>query len=163
MKAGESELEDPLAAERTADAVVEFPEALAGEVRLIVARVEVIGDIEDLEADGRLVIEQSKPFGNLRVERHEPRIAPDVVAWPDEVAVRVEVRQRKPGSDVEHGKHGEAARERQARPKEGSIRRVPREGTARVGANHRILDVAEKAVEVVQVANGRRSRERADD
>ena len=63
------ELEDPLPAERAADGVVERAEVRARDVRLVVARVEVIGDVEHLQPDRRVVAEEHEPLRDLRVER----------------------------------------------------------------------------------------------
>src|SRR5205823_924191 len=90
-----SQLENPLAAERAADAVVECAEARAREVALIVARVEMIRDVEHLEADRRAVAEDDEPLRDLSVERHEARIPADRVSRTDEVAIGVDVRQRE--------------------------------------------------------------------
>src|SRR2546430_781627 len=90
------ELEDPFPAERAADGVVERAEVRARDVRLVVARVEVIGDVEHLQPDRRVVAEEHEPLRDLRVERDERRIAAGRVARADEVAVGVDVRQRKP-------------------------------------------------------------------
>src|SRR5258705_9613938 len=82
----------------------------------------------------------------------------NLISRPDEVAVGVDIRQRKAGSRIEDWKHGETVRQRKAGPDEHAIGRVPRERSALVGPDHRVLDVAEEAVEVVEVADRRRAR-----
>src|SRR5581483_5293500 len=97
-----SELEDELAPQRAADAVVEVAEVAGREVVLEVARVVVTRDVEDLDADGRVVALEDEPLRHLAIERHEGRIAAGLVARADVVAVLVDERVREAGADVEH-------------------------------------------------------------
>ena len=122
----------------------------------------MVRDVEDLEANRRVVSEHAKPLGDLRVERHEGRESPDAVSRPDKVTVAVDVRDREPRPGVEHRKEGEPVRQRQAGPDEHTIRRIPGERPALVRANDGILDVPEEAVEVVEIADGGRARVRRD-
>src|SRR5260221_1987218 len=138
------ELEDPLPAERAGDGVVERAEVLARDVRLVVARVEVIGDVEHLQPDRRVVAEENELLRDLRVERDERRIAAGRVARADEVAVGVDVREREAASRIENGKNGAAARQRHARPHEHATGRAPRPRAALAGPNHPALEVAEE-------------------
>src|SRR5262245_9311005 len=111
---GSLELEDPFAAKRAADAVVEAAERAAVDVALVVARVEGIGDVEHLQADCGVVTEHAKLLGHLRVERDESRIAARLISRSDEVPISVDRGQRESGPHVENREQREAARQREA-------------------------------------------------
>src|SRR5882672_1359967 len=64
------EFEHPLAAERPANAVREGTEVGAREVALIVARVEMVRDVEHLQARRGVVMKQTQPLAYLQIERH---------------------------------------------------------------------------------------------
>src|SRR5262245_11606082 len=93
-----SKLEHPFPAERSPDAVVETAVVLARQVPLIIARIEMVGDVEDLDPDRRVVAEEAQALADLQIERDEEWIAASLVASPDEVPVLVDGRQRKPGA-----------------------------------------------------------------
>src|SRR6266849_9532694 len=83
------EFEYPLAAERPANAVREGTEVCARQVVLVVARIEMVGDVEYLQADCRVVMKQTKPLAHLQIERRERRVTAGLVASADEVPVFV--------------------------------------------------------------------------
>src|SRR5712691_658423 len=89
------ELEHPLPAERTADAVREGTEVGAREVALIVARVEMVRDVEHLQAQRGVVMKQTQPLTHLEIQRHERWIATGLVPRAYEIPVLVHHRQRK--------------------------------------------------------------------
>src|SRR5712664_4160808 len=73
------EFKHPLAAERPANAVREGAEVGAREVALIVARVEMVRDVEHLQAHRGVVMKQTQPLTHLQIERHERGIATGLV------------------------------------------------------------------------------------
>src|SRR5580704_11277200 len=77
------EFEHPLAAERPADAVREGAEVGTREVALIIPRVEMVRDVEHLQADRGVVMKQAEPLADLHVERDEGGIAARLVARTD--------------------------------------------------------------------------------
>src|SRR5207248_2646046 len=156
-------LEYPLAPEGAADAVVEAPEVVACQISLVIARIDMIGDVEDLQPDRGVVSEEAELLRDLRVERHESRITADRIARPDEVTIGIDGRQWKACPRVEHREHGKPAREADARPHQDTVRGIPRQRASLVRTDHRVLDVAEEGVEVVEIADRRRTRVRDDD
>src|SRR5882757_2040032 len=87
------EFEHPLAAERPANAVREGAEVGARDVALIVARVEMVRDVEHLHADRGVVTKQTKPLAHLQIERYERGIAARFVPRTDEIPIPVHHRQ----------------------------------------------------------------------
>src|SRR5260370_38077749 len=83
------EFEHPFAAERPANAVGEGAEVCARQVVLIVARVEMVGDVEYLQADGRVVMKQRKPLAHLEIERRKRRATAGSAWSPAERTVLV--------------------------------------------------------------------------
>src|SRR5262245_20721062 len=103
-----SEFVDELAADGPVDAVVEMLEIRRREIALEVARIEVVGEVEDLYADGRSVMEEAQALGDLRVQRHERRIPARLVASADEIPILVDDGVGETGADVQDGKKGES-------------------------------------------------------
>src|SRR5947209_7476876 len=110
------ELENPFSAKRPPDAVVELAERRARQVALIVARIEMIRDVEHLQPDRRVVAEQAQLLRDLGVDGDERRIATGCVSQSDEIAIEVYLRIRKSGPRVNHREDREPARHRKAAP-----------------------------------------------
>src|SRR5713101_2181646 len=104
------EFEHPLAAERPANAIREGAEVGTREVALIVARVEMVRDVEHLQADSGVVMKQPESLADLRVERHELSKAAGLVPRSHKIPVFIHHRQREPGPDLQHREYREAAR-----------------------------------------------------
>src|SRR5436190_13423659 len=115
---GASKLEHPFPTKGSPDAVVETSIVRARQVLLIVARVEMVGDVEHLDADRGVMAKQAQALADLQVERQERGIAPSLVAGPHEVPVLVDRRQRKSGPEVEQREHGEAPRQADVAPEQ---------------------------------------------
>src|SRR6266850_1151202 len=130
------EFEHPLAAERPANAVREAAEVGAREVALIVARVEMVCDVEQLQADRGVVMKQPEPLAHLHVERRERWKAAGPVPRADEIPVFVHHRQRKPGPHVQHREYRESARQAHVGPEEVPIGCVPGQRSPCVGPDH---------------------------
>src|SRR6266852_2198805 len=79
------EFEHPLAAERPANAIREGAEVGTREVALIVARVEMVRDVEHLQAHRGVVMKQTQPLTHLEIQRHERWIATGLVPRADEI------------------------------------------------------------------------------
>src|SRR5262245_49082355 len=158
-----SELENPFPTKRPAHAVGESSEVGAREIALEVARVEMVRDVEDLQSDGGVVIQDAQTFADLCVEREKGRIPARLVSRANEVSFFVYNRHRKSGADVDEREDAEPSWQRDVAPEQVAVGCIPGERTPFVGTDHRVLDIPEIAVEVVQVSNGRRSGVRADD
>src|SRR6266540_3949944 len=102
-----SKLEYPSPTKRSPDAVVKTAVVRARQVALVVARIEMVGDVEHLDADRCVVAEQAKALADLHVERQEGGIAARLVPGADEVPVLVDRRQRKTSAHVEERKDRE--------------------------------------------------------
>src|SRR6516164_1726969 len=85
-----SELVHEFASEGPADAVVEVLEIGRREIALKIARIEVIGEIEDLHANRRMMIEQAQALGDLHVDRYERRISARLIAGANEIPILVD-------------------------------------------------------------------------
>src|SRR5262245_9075017 len=118
----------------------------------------MVGDVEDLDANRRVVAEKAQALADLQVERHEERIAASLVAGPDEVPVLVDGRERKPGAQIEQREDDEASRQADVAPEEVTVGNVPWQRTSCIGPDHRILYVSQVRVEVVEVPHRRRPR-----
>src|SRR5262245_23550570 len=153
-----SKLEHPFPPKRSPDAVVETAVVLARQVPLIIARIEMVGDVEDLDPNRRVVAEEAEALADLQVERHEERIAASLVTSPDEVPVLVDGRQRKPSAQIEQREDDEASWQADVAPEEVTVGNIPRQRTPCIGPDHGILDVSQVRVEVVEVPDRRRPR-----
>src|SRR5262249_60118763 len=85
-----SELDLPFPADRPANAVVEAAEVAAGEIVLVIARVEVVGDVEHLDADRRVAVRDADRLADLNVQRDELRITACAIPRAAEVPIPVE-------------------------------------------------------------------------
>src|ERR1700685_2644056 len=105
------ELVHPSASKRPANAVRERTEVGTREVALIVARIEMVGDVEYLQADRGVVTKQTEPLAHLHVERHEQGIATGLVPCTHEIPVFVHDREREAGPHVQQREYRDAARQ----------------------------------------------------
>src|SRR6266850_7618339 len=146
------EFEHPLAAERPANAVREAAELGAREVALIIAGVEMVRDVEHLQTDCGVVMKYPEPLAHLHIQRRERWKAAGPVSRADEIPVFVDHRQRKSGPQVQHGEYRESARQADVAPEEVPVGCIPGQRSTCVWPDHRVLDVSEVAVEVIQIA-----------
>ena len=86
-----------------------------------------------------------------------PVEAPAAIARPHIVLIFVHKRVRKTASPINDRGHRDLAREPDVSPEEQAIGRVEWLQRILVGTNHRMTDIAEVAIKVVQIAESART------
>src|SRR5438309_882953 len=91
-----SKLKHPLSTEGPTDAVRKSAKVGARQVRLVIAWIEMVRDVEHLQSDRGGVIEDAQPFAHLHIERHEGRIPAGLIPRSHEIPVGIDDCQREP-------------------------------------------------------------------
>src|SRR5215471_853917 len=148
-------LDGKLQRKHSPDAVVESAKVGAVQIVLDVARIEVIGNVEDLESTPNPVfvqfLGQREGLSHLQVERCEIRVT-FAVPRADKVSVLIDYRIRKALAYIQHRGDAHAPLSPEVAPEEKSVWRVVRQMRTFVRANNRVLEIPKERIEVIEIA-----------
>lgn len=148
-------------AKSPADAVVKPAKLAARDVALHVAWIEVVGDVENFDADAPFKLSAAEWDAHLlhylHVQREEVWITSRFVSSTDVVLVFIDEREGESAAPINYGQRRDTKGQPNLSPQEQSVRRVERQTPALVGSDHRRAQVSEEQAEVVQISDGARA------
>src|SRR6266566_6245713 len=147
------ELQNEFSAECPADAVEIAAEAIAVDIVLHFARIEMIQDVEHAESHLGVLVDERKldPLLHLQIDGSERRKAL-AVARSDVLALLILDRIGEASMHVNDGRECNAIGSRKIAPEQKPIGRVEGQAGALVRLDHHLLRVPKELVEVVQIA-----------